>query len=160
MVEKLNLEDLTKENKKSDLWAKISDKNKLKKPGEILVLYGRENGELEPMVMQPKNGFFNIDGHSYHERKDCVFRITKDKIPVAIIMSWKLYPVGTKGYDDIPEEQRLQEMQYHVVKAISNAELVRMGEGTGKKLNAKWVMIVVVGLIIAFAFLKNYVHLS
>lgn len=155
------LEDIEKkdEKKSQSFWSKIFQKEKLKKPEDVAALYLRENGVAEPMIVHPdeKSGFFHINNRQYHPRRDCKFIIGKDKTPLVIIPEWKLTPVGTKEYDDLPIEQRLSDLQQHTIEAIRHAEIVKMSGEDGIKPNWKVIIGIVIGGIILLAILKNYI---
>jgi hypothetical protein len=144
----------TKESK--SFWSKIFKKEKVKKPESVAILYLRNNRNAEAMYLIPKDGMFDINGKKYHQRKDCIYSITKDKIPLAIIPEDGLIPIGTSEYNTLPIETKLSELQNHAINAIRNAELVKM-EGGESKMNMKMVIIIVIVAIVGFALLKNYI---
>ena len=152
----------SKKDKKKDedktLWKKTFNKNRLKKPNKVAVIYLRENGIAEPMELAVDNkGFFNINGKVYHEDRDCTYLLGKDKHPFAIIPEWSVVPIGRKSWYDQPMQKIFCVLQDHVMKGIRHAERVRTGEkGEGLKLNAKQIILYIILGIIVIAVLMNY----
>jgi len=152
-----SIENNTKiEKKKSTIWDRMFRKNKLKKPNKIAVIYLRKNGVAEPMEVESKNGFFNINNRTYHEDKDCIYRLGKDKYPFAMIQEWNVTPIGRKEWEDKDMQEKFHTLEDHVMKGIRHAERVRM-EGEGQmKLNPKTLVVLGIMAIIAIAFIVNY----
>jgi len=125
------------------------------KAKKVAVIYLRNDGNAEAMELATKKGFFNIDGRTYHIRRDCVYTMTKDRIPLAIIPEWSLVPIGTYEFEHQPMQIKFAEFQDHTLQAIRHAELVRGGGSGIGKLDKK---VVIIGLIclIAGAILMNY----
>ena len=142
-------------DKKKTLWQKIFNKNIVKK-GKTAVLYLRNNGIAEPMELESKRGFFNINGKTYHEDRDCIYTITKDRIPLAIIPEWSMIPYGTKKWHDKSLIEKFSELEDHTLRGIRHAEMVRMGEKEGMKLNNKTMVVIGIIVIVAVAFLMGY----
>lgn len=170
MIEDLKLEEITtrketqedfkddKKKKKQGLWDKIFNKNKLKKANKIAVLYLRINGNAEPMEVESKNGFFNINGKTYHENRDCVFLLGKEKYPLALLPEGNVIPLGRQSWEDKNMQEKFAILQDHVMKGIRHAERVRMGEKESDfKFNAKTIIILAIGLIILVAVVMSYV---
>jgi len=149
MVEALKLEQEVKsldipkktnddvKKKKKSFFERLFRKNKLKKPNKVAVVYLRNNGVAEFMEVEVKRGFFNISGRTYHENRDCIYRINKEGIPLAIIPEWNLIPIGTKNWDDKSMQEKFAELQDHAIRGIRHAELVRMGDKDYSKINVK-----------------------
>ena len=167
MIEELKLEEkvASRENyrveppkeKKTSIWDKMFRKNKLKKPSTVAVVYLRTNGVAEPMEVQTtKDGFFNINGRTYHEDRDCVYRFKSGDYPFAIIPEWNVTPLGRKSWEDKLMQEKFATLQDHVMKGIRHAERVRMGEGSGMQLNPKTLVILGILAIIAIAFIMGY----
>lgn len=167
MVQKLNLEvpgfnqtELPdKEVKRQEgIFSKFFKKDKIKKPEQAAVLYLRDTGVGEPLIVQAKNGMFEFQGKPYHVREDCKYtlQIGKDKVPLMVQRECDLKPVGTKKWEDLPIEKKVAELQYMAVKGIQHAEIVR-AEGGGSKMDTKTIVIIAIVLIVALAFLKNYI---
>jgi len=149
----------SKVNKKPSVWEKVFRKRKLEKPRTIAILYLHDNNRVEPMELEPKNGFFNINGKTYHERKDCIWTMTygRDKIPLAIIPEKNLTPVGTGDWEEKTTQEKFAELQDHVIKGIRHAEMVKLaGDGDSKKLN-KTVILIIIAVIIGIALLSGYI---
>ena len=148
-----------KSNKKKDQrwWEKAFDKKKFKKPSKVGVIYLRNNGNVDLMQVETRNGFFNVNGKPYHEDRDCVYRTSKDKIPLLIVREWDIIPLGTKRWDDEPMREKFAELEQHVLKGIRAAELVKAGGGIDTKLTPKqmilWGLVLLVGVIV----LMNYI---
>lgn len=146
-----------KKKKEKSVWEKMWSQRKLKKNNTVAALYLRENGMAEPMICVSKNGFFNVYGKVYHERRDCVWTMSKDRIPLILIPEWSLVPVGTKQWQDKSMLEKFAELQDHVLKGIRHAEIVKLNEGKeGMKINPKVAIILLIVAIIGFAVLKNY----
>ena len=147
-------EETKRKNEEKKGWFhKSFNKDKLKKPNKVSVIYLRNNGRAEPMIVEVEKGQFNINGKTYHERSDCTYSVTKDRIPLAIIPEWGITPIGNKEWYDIPMERKFGEYQDHVIRAIRHAELVKMGETRGispdvKKLIGWGILILIAVLVI------------
>ena len=129
----------------------------MNRPNYVAVIFLRNNGIAEPIEVEAKNGFFNVQGRSYHERRDCVWRFGKDKMPLCIIPENGLTPFGTKEWQDRSMQEKFSELQDHVLKGIRHAEIVKVGGIEGPKMSTKaWIGIIVMG-IIGFAILSNYI---
>lgn len=154
-------EDKKNKNKKGKkgLWDKIFNKNKLKKPNKVAVIYLRESGIAEPMELATDiRGFFNINGKTYHEDRDCMYLLGKEKHPFAIITEWSVTPIGRKQWYDQSMQKIFCVLQDHVMKGIRHAERVRSGEkGEGLQFNAKQVILYVILAIIGIAVFMSYV---
>lgn len=145
-----------KKKKKANLWERIFKKHKLKKPTKVAVLYLRNNGTAEPLHLETKEGFFSINGRTYHERRDCLYRLGKERIPLAVIREWDLIPIGTRKFEDDDMRYKFSELQDHVLKGIRHAELVKL-EGRDKgSPNMKWIIGGGIALLIGFALYKQY----
>jgi len=140
-----------------DRWSKAFNPRKLQKPNTVAVLYLRNNGVAEPMEVEVKNGFIKIQGKTYHERADCKFSMGKERTPLAIIPEWSLIPVGTKEWEDKEMKEKFAELQDHTLKGIRNAELVRMGESDGKKMDTKTMILLGIAAIVAVVIGINYI---
>ena len=166
MIEELKLEEKIvvkpnnekKENlkKKKTLWEKMFRKNRLKKPQMVAIIYLRRNGVAEPMEVQSKNGFFNINNKTYHEDRDCIWRLGKDKHPFAIIPEWNVTPIGRVEWEDKSMQEKYHTLEDHVMKGIRHAERVRMEGGPQMKLNPKTIILFVIIGIIGLAFILGY----
>lgn len=148
---------------KPNLWDRLWNKNKLKKGKSVAILFLKQNGIAEPMELESKKGFFEIQGQSYHEDKDCLWRISKTGVNLALIEEKSLLPIGTeRWYEGRPLERttdfmkrKLMEMQDHVLRAIRHAEFVRMGESDKSKWDTKTVIIVIIAVIIGISLMKG-----
>ncbi len=155
------MQDSTLEMKlhpKKGLWAKAWNKNKLKKPNAVAVLYLKENKNAEPMVVQTKRGFFSINGKTYHERRDCTYTLMgKERTPVAIIHEWSMTPIGTKEWEDKEIQEKCAICQDHIMQGVRHAERVRMGEKMdGMTMTPKTMIVLGILVIIAIAFVAGY----
>lgn len=146
------------ENKNS-LWSKVWKKNKLKKPKSVAVIYLREDGSAEPMEVQTRRGFFEINGRTYHERRDCTYTLVgKERFPFAIIPEWNLTPLGTKEWNDREPQDKCSKLQDHAMQGIRHAERVRLGEKMGgMQMNTKTIVVLGIVAIIVIAFITSYV---
>lgn len=157
-----NLEDIAKDSNKKDkkkqgFWAKVWNTKKLEKRNIVAVLYLRENGTAEPMEVMSKRGFFNIDGKTYHERRDCIYTMSKDRYPLAIIPEWCVTPIGTKSWYDRRPQEIISILQDHCMNGIRHSERVRSGEKPyDTKLNLKNIIVIGIVIIVAIAVLMGY----
>ncbi len=146
-----------KEKKKMTWWSKAFKSKNFKKPTLIAVIFLRNNGRAEAMQLETRNGFFNINKKTYHERRDCTWVVGKDRIPLAIIPEWSLIPLGTKEWDDKPMLEKFNELQDHTLKGIRHAELVKGGDNDYSDIPTKkiilWGLIILVGGIIIANYL-------
>jgi len=146
-----------KKKKKDSLWSKHFTKDKLKKPSRVGVVYLRNNGNVDLLEIETRNGQFIVNGKGYHEDRDCVYTVTKERVPLMIVREWDLIPLGTKKWADDNMREKFAELEQHVLKGIRNAELVKMGGGVESKLTTKqmilWGLVILVGAII----LVNYI---
>lgn len=151
-------EEKEEEKKKKDSkWSdKFFKKARFKKPTKVAVIYLRENGIAEPMEVESKNGLFTIGRKTYHERKDCTYTITKERIPLAIIPEWSPVPLGTKIWEEKPMYEKFNELQDHVLRGIRHAELVKMGEKERGKISVKQAVIAGIVVIVGLALLTNF----
>lgn len=151
-------EDKKKEKKDNDKWwGKFFKRNKLKKPSMVAIIYLRNNGNAELLEQAPKNGMFSINGQTYHERSDCIYTVTKDRIPMAIIKEWDIIPVGTKRWDEDTMKEKFSQLEEHVLKGIRHAELVRRDGEERKPLATKQMILYVILAIVVGAILINYI---
>lgn len=161
MKKSKTLEDIDREpqgdKKKQGFWDKVWNKKKLQQRNTVAVLYLRENGIAEPMEIMSRRGFFNINGKTYHERRDCIYTMNKDRHPLAIIHEWSITPVGTKAWYDKPIQEKLGILQDHCMNGIRHSERVRSGENMGmNKINMKNALVIGIVVIVAIAVLMGY----
>lgn len=156
LLPKQKEKDKSKKKEKT-FWGKVWNRKKLKKPEQVAVLYLRSNGVAEPIEVETKNGFFNIANKTYHVDRDCIYNMTKDRTPLAIIPEWSLIPYGTQKWHDKAMLEKFAELQDHTLRGIRHAELVRMGDDRGgAKMNAKAIIGLIIAAIIGFAILSQY----
>ncbi len=146
-----------KEKKKKSLWDRMFKKHKLKKPNKVAVIYLRRNGSAQPMEVESKGGFFNINNKTYHEDRDCIYRLGKENYPFAIIPEWNVTPIGKIKWEEKDMQEKFSTLQDHVIKGIRHAERVRSGESSDSKLNTKSLIVMGIIAIIGLAFLFQYV---
>ncbi len=146
-----------KKKKDSKWWSKTFNKDKFKKTNKVGIVYLRNNRNADLMELETRNGFFSIEGNQYNEDRDCVYTVTKDRIPLLIIREWDLIPLGTKKWEDDDMREKFSQLSQHVIKGIKNAELVRSGGGIDSKLTPKqlilWGLAALVGVIIIMNFI-------
>lgn len=146
-----------KEKPKKGFWDKAWSKSKLEKKSTVAVLYLRENGTAEPMEIRSERGFFNINGKTYHERRDCIYTINKERYPLAIIPEFSITPFGRKEWYDKKPQEIISILQDHCMKGIRHAERVRSGESDiGNKISIKTAIIIGIVLIILVAIIMGY----
>ncbi len=137
-------------------WYTSWNKNKLKKPNMVAVLFLRNNGVAEPMEVESKKGMLDIYGKTYHENTDCIWSLNKNRIPLAIIPQWSLIPIGTKRWDDRSMLEKFAELQDHTLRGIRHAELVKMGDKDAKKMTGKQIVGLVILAIIGLAIANHF----
>jgi len=152
-IRSLKVNEETKK-KKDSFWNKKFNKRKFEKPGRVAVIYLRSNGTADTMIVESKKGFFNIEGRTYHEDGDCIYSISKERIPLAIIPDWSLIPFGTKEWHDKSMLEKFANCQDHVIRGIRHAELVRMGDKEPMNIDLKkmigiGIIMLVIGVVIA-----------
>lgn len=158
----MGIEEKVEKKNKKGIWEKMFNSSKLKKPKKVAVLYLRNNNIAEPHIVDTKRGFFVIEGKTYHIERDCLYTMTKERIPLAVIPEDGLIPEGNSEYYKNLKtlkdfEKRVARHQDLALNAIRHAELVKMGERDGPKINAKVAIGIIILAIIAIAILKNYV---
>ena len=150
-------EKKSKKKKDEKWWEKAFDKKKFKKPSKVGVVYLRNNGNVDLMQVETRNGFFNVNGKPYHEDRDCVYRTSKDKIPLLIVREWDIIPLGTKRWDDEPMREKFAELEQHVLKGIRAAELVKSGGGLDTKITPKQMILWGLAILVGAIILMNYI---
>ncbi len=145
-----------KKKKALGFWDKAFRKNKLKNSNKVAVVFLRNNGIAETHELESRNGFFSLHGRTYHERRDCIYTMGKERFPLAIIPEWAVVPIGKKEWYDQPLQEKFSTLQDHVMKGIRHAERVKMGETDSKQLNMKQVIIWGILAIVGVAVLMNY----
>lgn len=145
---------------KPNVWAKIFNKNKLKKPEKVAVLYLRKNNNAQGLEVEAKKGFFSIDGTTYHIQRDCQFKMGKEGLPLLVIEEEDLVPRGnTEFYQKLKElkafERKAAEYEDLVLKAIRHAELVRAEGGDKMKINPKVAIGLIIAAIIGYAIFRG-----
>lgn len=145
-----------KEKKVVKFWDKVFNRKKIEKEDKVAVIFLRNNRTAVPLEVKTKNGFFNINGKSYHEDRDCIYSLGKERVPLAIIPEWSLVPVGTRDQEDKFMLEKFAEFQDHVMKAIRHAELVKMGGEDKKPLNPKVMIMIGLVVIVVYAVMSNY----
>ncbi len=142
---------------KKHWWYGFFIKDRLKKPNKVAVLFLRNNNNAELIEAEPKDGFFYINNEAYHEDRDCVYTVSKDRIPLVIISEWDIIPLGTKSWYDQPLRKKFSELERHVLKGIRNAELVKTLGGRGDhKLTTKQIIVYGLAALVAIAVFLNY----
>jgi hypothetical protein len=146
-----------KKKEKGKTWHQnLFKKEKFKKPSKVGVLFLRKNGTAEAMEKEPKNSFFEVDGQTYHERRDCTYFFGKDRIPLAVISEGGFIPLGTTKWYEKDMLSKFHEAQDHLLRGIRHAELVRVG-GMGVSPNVKKMigigLLVLIGLVILFNYI-------
>jgi len=140
-----------KKKKKLNFWQRWFSSKKLDKPNLVAVLFLRNNGNAETLIIPTIRNFFSINGKTYHERRDCTYTVTKERKPLAVIREWDMMPIGTKNWDELEMRKKFSELQDQTLRGIRHAELVKMGDKEGKKVNTKTIVLVIIGIIIAGA---------
>ncbi len=158
MEQQLEQKVIEKEDKKDkNWWQKIFHKERLKKSNKVAILYLRNNGNAEPLEIESQKGFFNIKGRTYHERRDCTWTITKDRLPLAIIREGNLIPEGTDEWKEQTLQVKFAEFQDHVLRAVRHAELVRSGDRDLSQMNLKKVVGWIILGIVIIAVIMNFI---
>jgi len=119
-------------------------------------MFLRKNGNAEPMEREPKNGMFEIEGQTYHERSDCMYFVGKDRVPLAVIPEGGFIPLGTTKWYERTMLERFSEAQDHLLKGIRHAELIRSG-GEGVSPNVKKMIGLGLLALVILVVLFNYI---
>jgi len=138
---------------KQTWWNKKFNKNKLKKGTKVAIVYLRNNGNVDLLQKETRNGFFTIESETYHVDKDCVYTLTKDRLPIIFQREWDIIPLGTKKWEDEDMREKFKSLETHVLKGIRNAELVRTGGERDKgtitvKQAILWGLVALVGAVV------------
>ncbi len=149
-------ESKKKKKSKEGIWIKPFSKKKMKKPTAVAVIYLRDNGKADLMELETKHGFFSINKKTYHQDRDCIFRL-KEGYPLAIIPEWSLIPYGTKRWHDKSMLEKFAELQDHALRGIRHAELVKMGERDTPKISGKAIVGFIILGIIAMVLVSSYI---
>ena len=165
LIEESNLEEKVKdirpkENKESEtFWGKIFKKNKIDKEGKVAIMLLHPQGDATTLYQDTdKDGGFKIEDEQYNINEHCVYtlKVKKDRIPICILPTWTMIPIGTKAWFELSQERRGFELQRIILKNIKNEERVKLGDEKKKtKLNAKTIWIILVILIGGYIFLKS-----
>jgi hypothetical protein len=145
-----------KQDKKQGFWDRVFKTKKLKK-GKVAVLFLKNNGIAETHELESRRGFFNLYGKTYHERRDCVYTMGKERYPLAIIPEWNVIPLGRKDWYDKAMQEKFSTLQDHVMKGIRHAERVRMEEKDGTGIKAKNIIVWAIAAAIVLAVLTGYI---
>lgn len=152
---KQNKKEDKKDKKNKGIWGNLFSKNIVKK-NKVAILYLQNNGIAKAMELEAKKGFFTINGRTYHEDRDCIYRFSKENIPLAIIPEWSLIPYGTKKWHDKEMIEKFSELEDHVLRGIRHAEFVRLGGEGDKKINMKNAVLIGIVVIIGLAIATGY----
>lgn len=141
---------------KETWWSKRFNKNKLKKGSKVAIIYLRSNGNVDLLQKEVKNGFFTVNNETYHEDKDCIYTLTKDRLPVMIQREWDLVPLGTKKWEDDDMREKFRSLETHVLKGIRSAELVRTGgeKDSGTITVKQAILYGILGVVLVALFLN------
>ena len=145
-----------KKGKEKTWHQNLFKKEKFKKPTKVAVMFLRKNGTAEPIEKETKDGFFEIGGETYHERRDCTYFVGKDRVPLAVIPEGGFIPLGTSKWYEKDMLSKFHEAQDHLLRGIRHAELVRSG-GMGVSPNVKKMiglgLLAMIGLVILFNYI-------
>lgn len=148
-----------KENKKKPkkgLWDRMFKKGNLQKK-KVAILFLRNNGRAETYELEAKNGFFNINNQTYHEDRDCIYSMGKERYPLAVIQEWSVVPIGRKVFEDKNIQEKFHIFEDHVMKGIRHAERVRSGEKEGMQLTGKTIVVIIIAVVIGIALLSQFI---
>lgn len=149
---------VTKDKEKDESWwTRTFNKKKFTKPDRVGVIYLRNNGNVDLFQKETKNGFFSVGNETYHINRDCVYTLTKERIPLLIQREWDLIPLGTKKWDDEEMRDKHKQLETHVLKGIRNAELVKGGDGESSPMTLKQGILWGLGAIILIAVIMQAV---
>ena len=147
-----------KGNEKDTWWSKSFNKKRLNKASKVAIVYLRNNGNVDLLEQETRNGFFNINGKSYHEDTDCTYTLTKDRFPLCVIREWDTLPLGTKKWDDEDIREKFAKLETHVLNGIRHAELVKSGGiKEGPNISMKQMIIWGIAAIVVGAVIINYI---
>lgn len=167
VLEEIPMENnLTKDKKKKQsVWNKMFNKSKLdKNPRLVMIWFLRNNGNVQILEQEPKKGFFTIEGRTYHEDQDCIWKVGKQGYPLAIIEENTMLPIGTRRwYEKRPQIEndvdfivrKYSECEDHCLRGIRHAEAVRYGEREPTKINPKAIIWGIIGIALIYALLKG-----
>lgn len=149
--------------KKGSLWDRFFNRRNLQKPNKVAVLYLKTNNSAQTIELESNKGFFTFEGKTYHEERDCIYNLGKDRIPLLILEEDGLIPKGNADfYKNLAQtkevERKCARLQDITLNAIRHAEIVRMGgDNQGLKLNTKAIIGLGIAAIIGFAIFRSYV---
>ncbi len=145
-------------SEKKGLWSKLFNRKRSIKPGRLAVLFLRNNGNAETLDVPVKDGMFSLYGNTYHEKTDCIYTMGKDRIPLAVLEEWSMFPIGTRIYEDQDIRRKSSQLQEHLMKGIRHAEKVRLEGGAGMgPLNMKQVILWGIIILVVIVVLMNYI---
>lgn len=146
-----------KKKDKENWWNKKFNKNKLKKSTKVAIVFLRTNANVDLLQKETKNGFFSVGTETYHVDKDCIFTLTKDRIPLMVVREWDIIALGTKKWEDEDMREKFKTLETHVLKGIRNAELVKTGgeRDSGTITIKQAILFGIVGIVLVAVFL-NY----
>lgn len=147
--------------KKEDtrFWGKVFRKNKVKKEGMVAVMLLHPVGDATIHYIQTESdGMFKIGDEDYHTNEHCVYnlKVKKDHIPLCILPTWTMIPIGTKAWFELSQERRGHELERMILNAIKKEERIKLDDGKKKgKLSAKTMWIVIAVIVGGYIFLKS-----
>lgn len=139
-------------NKKK--WFHIFKSIKKSKKGKVAIIFLGNDGSISTIFKEPKDGMFSVAGRKYHET-DCYFTYGPKRIPVVVIAEWGLVPISRENYAKFFASDA-QEAQQLIIKAVENAEIVRLEGGEKKKLNPTIIIGVIVLAVVGFYLYSKY----
>ena len=145
--------DLIAEPKQKKKWFKIFKSDKAKK-NKVAIIYLSNDGEIKPIYKEVKDGLFKINGKTYHET-DCYHTYGRKRMPAVVIPEWGLIPISRENYAKNFAADA-QEAQQLIIKAVENAEIVRLQEQQGKKIDPKLVLGIIAIAIVGIYFYQQY----
>jgi|AntAceMinimDraft_18_1070375.scaffolds.fasta_scaffold96450_3 hypothetical protein len=158
LKEKKKKEKLDKKKEKKGIWERMFNSKRIERKGKVAVLLLKNTNRAEPIEVKSKSGFFVINNKLYHEDRDCVYSMGKERTPLAIIPEWSMLPLGNKNWQDKEMIEKFSALEDHVLKGIRRAELVRQGDkDISKEVDLKKWIIGGLALLVGGIILKGYI---
>jgi len=140
-------------------WSKIFNKNKIKKSGMVAVLLLHATRDAESTYVEvDQHGMFKVQNQDYHVNQHCLYflRIKKDYIPLCILPTWSMIPIGTKAWFELSQERKGHELEGMIIAAIRKEEVLKEEEPKKKALSGKMIWIIIALIIGGYFFFTKF----
>lgn len=158
-------EDLEKKIKNVDdkksitFWGKIFKKNKVNKEGKVALILLHPHGDATTQYQDvEKDGSFKVGNEQYYLNEHCIYRlrVKRESIPLCILPTWTMIPLGTKAWFELTQERRGMELSRMILNAIKKEEAIKMEDGKKKgKMSAKTIWLLLAVVVGGYIFLKS-----